>query len=75
MLCAALSFGAKQIPLKVENASPGAPLTLGIPFPIGELHSPDQVRVLNKNGIILISKMLCALTLQWHFSNFCTLIW
>ena len=43
-------MGAQQIPLTVENASPGAPLTLGIPFPKGALDSPDRVRVLNKNG-------------------------
>lgn len=43
-------YGAKQIPLKVENTSLGAPLTMGIPFPQGALHSPDQVRILDKNG-------------------------
>ena len=50
MLWATLSFGAQKIPLTVENPSPGAPLTFGIPFPIFVLHSPDHVRVLDKNG-------------------------
>ena len=44
------SFGANEIPLKVENSSPGAPLTLGIPFPKGALFSPDHVRVLDSDG-------------------------
>ena len=41
---------ANRIPLKVENVSPGAPLTLGIPFPVGVLHSPDHVRILDMDG-------------------------
>jgi len=50
MLWAAICLGAQKIPITIENASAGAPLTFGIPFPIGVLDSPDQVRVLNKNG-------------------------
>ncbi|MDN5213522.1 hypothetical protein QQ020_15735 [Fulvivirgaceae bacterium BMA12] len=44
------SRAANRIPLKVKNFSPGAPITLGIPFPSGMLHSPDHVRILDKDG-------------------------
>ena len=37
---------ATQVPLRVERAQPGAPVTLGIPFPVKALDSPDHVRVL-----------------------------
>ena len=54
-LCVALLFidgnvlaqSAGTVPITVKNAEPGAPVKLGIPFPEGELHSPDHVRVLN----------------------------
>jgi hypothetical protein len=39
-----------QIPLTVESHRPGAPLTVGIPFPKGALASPDDVRLLNAQG-------------------------
>ena len=39
-----------RIPLKVEQPVAGAPLTFGIPFPQGALHSPDHVRVLTSRG-------------------------
>jgi len=41
------SSDRSRILLKVEHPIPGAPLTLGIPFPKGVLYSPDHVRVLN----------------------------
>lgn len=47
---ASFCFGAQQIPLTIENAAPGAPLTFGIPFPLGALDSPDHVRVIDKKG-------------------------
>jgi len=50
MLWASISFCAQKIPLIVENSSPGAPITLGIPFPIGALDSPGHVRVLDGSG-------------------------
>ena len=50
MLCAFWCLGSNTIPLTVENSSPGAPITLGIPFPVGALHSPDNVRLLDVNG-------------------------
>ncbi|QDO95187.1 hypothetical protein FNB79_14795 [Formosa sediminum] len=40
----------KQIPIKIENNKTGAPITLGIPFPKGELFSIDHVRLLNSKG-------------------------
>ena len=49
---------ADRIPLKVENVSPGAPLTLGVPFPRGVLLSPDHVRLLDRGGV----EMPCQVT-------------
>lgn len=40
----------KQIPIKIENNKIGAPITIGIPFPKGELFSVDNIRLLNSNG-------------------------
>ncbi|MBT8221106.1 MAG: hypothetical protein KJP00_14855, partial [Bacteroidia bacterium] len=45
-----ISYGADQIPITVDNPAPGAPLTMGIPFPQGVLQSADHVRVLDKEG-------------------------
>jgi hypothetical protein len=39
-----------RIPITVQRHAPGAPLTFGVPFPKGALHSPDQVRVLTSAG-------------------------
>jgi hypothetical protein len=39
-----------RIPITVQRHAPGAPLTFGVPFPKGALHSPDQVRVLTSSG-------------------------
>src|SRR5690606_29534833 len=36
--------------LTVERHQPGAPITLGVPFPKGVLQSPDHVRVLDMSG-------------------------
>lgn len=41
---------ADQVPLTVEHVRPGAPITVGVPFPQGELRSPKHVRVLNADG-------------------------
>jgi len=48
----------KQIPIKIENNKIGAPITIGIPFPKGELFSIDNVRLLNSNG----KEILCQTT-------------
>lgn len=40
----------KSVPITVQNAEHGAPVKFGIPFPKGELFSPDHVRVLNSSG-------------------------
>jgi len=42
---------AEHIQITVNNPSAGAPITLGIPFPQGVLSSPDQVRLLDRNGL------------------------
>lgn len=39
-----------NITITVQQAEPGAPVKFGVPFPKGELHSPDHVRVLNSRG-------------------------
>ena len=44
------SWAQSRFALKVNQPITGAPLTLGIPFPKGVLHSPDHVRVLNAKG-------------------------
>lgn len=40
----------KKLPIKIENNIEGAPITLGIPFPKGVLHSADNIRLLNDAG-------------------------
>ena len=42
---------AERIPIKVESFSAGAPIKMGIPFARGVLNCPDQVRLLNHEGI------------------------
>jgi hypothetical protein len=37
------------VPITVE-AVPGSPVTMGIPFPQGALHSPDHIRLLDATG-------------------------
>lgn len=44
------SADTNEIIIRVEENSPGAPQLFGIPFPQGALQSPDNVRVVNKNG-------------------------
>jgi hypothetical protein len=39
-----------RIPLTVQRHQPGAPITLGVPFPKGALSSPDHVRVVDAAG-------------------------
>ncbi|MBJ7882120.1 hypothetical protein [Gelidibacter salicanalis] len=46
----------KQLPIKIENNQSGAPITLGIPFPKGELFSVDNVRMLNSKGKEILSQ-------------------
>ena len=50
LLPATMSYAAEQVPLTVDEAAPGAPITMGIPFPKGELRSPDHVHVLTADG-------------------------
>jgi hypothetical protein len=50
LLPATGGHAAEQVPLTVEEAAPGAPITMGIPFPKGALQSPDHVRVLTADG-------------------------
>ncbi len=49
--------GTDQVMITVKDADPGAPVKLGLPFPKGELQSPDHVRVLNQTGEELPSQI------------------
>ncbi|MDB4291891.1 hypothetical protein N9954_00675 [Maribacter sp.] len=46
----AFAFQTKKIPITIENNTPEAPITIGIPFPMGELFSVDNIRLLNAKG-------------------------
>lgn len=52
--CLFAAFAAKataeRIPIKVERHAEGAPITVGIPLPIGALQSPNDVRLLTTDG-------------------------
>lgn len=54
--CSNESGTSNLVPIAVQNAEPGAPVKLGIPFPKGELFSPDHVRVLNASGVEIPSQ-------------------
>ena len=48
--CSQPSATGKQVSITVENNKKGAPITLGIPFPKGELNSVDHLRLLTSDG-------------------------
>lgn len=50
MGCTNQTENSGSVSISVENAQPGAPVKFGIPFPEGELESPDHVRVVNASG-------------------------
>ena len=58
LILSAFSFGfaSNLVPIKIHKSSEGAPITLGIPFAKGELFSPDNIRLLDKNGIEIPSQ-------------------
>ena len=39
-----------RVPLTIDHRQPGTPITVGVPFPKGELDSPAHVRLLNGDG-------------------------
>lgn len=41
---------SNRIALTVNATEPGSPITMGVPFPQGVLHSPDHMRVLDSRG-------------------------
>ena len=49
--------GQGTVSISVDQATPGAPVKFGIPFPQGELHSADHVRVLNQAGNEIASQI------------------
>lgn len=46
----------KTLKISIENNKTGAPVTLGIPFPKGELNSVDNIRLLTANGVEIPSQ-------------------
>lgn len=42
---------SNQVKITIDNNKIGAPVTLGIPFPKGELYSVDHLRLLTSDGI------------------------
>jgi hypothetical protein len=48
---------ANRIPLTVNAAEQGAPITLGVPFPQGALISPDHVKVVDSRGNEITSQV------------------
>ncbi len=50
------SSAAEKLVINVKNYAPGSPVLLGIPFPKGTLYSPDNVRLLNKDGVEILSQ-------------------
>jgi len=50
LLPATMGCAADRVPITVEHVTPGAPITVGIPFPKGELQSPAHVRLLSADG-------------------------
>jgi hypothetical protein len=51
------AFAGTRVPISVKHLTPGAPITLGIPFPQGELASPEHVRVLADDGTEIPSQI------------------
>ena len=49
--------GADRVPITIEHHAPGAPITVGIPFPKGALYSPDHVRLLDADGAAIPSQI------------------
>jgi len=44
------SRGREHVPITIEHVQPRAPITVGVPFSKGALHSPSHVRLLNADG-------------------------
>lgn len=42
--------GAERLSIRVARPQPGAPLTLGVPFPRGAVSSPEKIRVVTSDG-------------------------
>lgn len=50
------SESVKTVSITIENNKTGAPVTLGIPFPKGELYSVDNIRLLTAEGVEIPSQ-------------------
>ena len=44
------AIASTKIPLTVDENIPGAPQLLGVPFPAGEIYSPEKIRLLTADG-------------------------
>jgi len=51
------SSSPSRVRIRLEQPREGAPILLGLPFPKGALHSPDQVRLLAPDGRELPSQI------------------
>jgi hypothetical protein len=78
LLVASHASGA-SIPLHVDRVTRDAPVTFGVPFPKGALHSPDHVRVLDERGVEVPSQITEVTSwapadpsIQWIWVDFLT---
>ena len=44
------SFASESFNINIKNSVEGAPITLGVPFPVGALASPDNIRLVDFDG-------------------------
>lgn len=56
-LSAASCQAADRVPITIKQHVPGAPITVGIPFPKGTLYSPEHVRLLSATGDVVPSQV------------------
>jgi hypothetical protein len=56
-LSAASCQAADRVPITIKQHVPGAPITMGIPFPKGALYSPEHVRLLSAAGDVVPSQV------------------
>ena len=62
-----LSFtltASKSLKLNIKNSAQGAPITIGVPFSIGELASSDNVKLVDKKGNEIPSQI--TEVSRWH---------
>ena len=55
--CVAPGAAADRVPITIDQHAPGAPITMGIPFPQGALYAAEHVRLLDADGAIVPSQV------------------